>query len=424
MIEVKGISKAYGNGNNRFMVLDNVSFTIPDGASVAIVGKSGSGKSSLIQAMSGLAKPEFGEVIVNGHDILKLPQKQVDNFRARAMGFIFQSFFVQNYQTCAQNISLPLEILGIPIDQRDSMINEALRAVGLFDKKEVKGINLSGGQKQRLAIARAIVNRPRFLFADEPTGNLDSVTGQGIEELLFWCNKVNLSTLIMVTHDIELANRCDMQIVISDGKVASITQKGHAINATPTIMTKQNFSQLVQQSSATQVQQPTVTVVPQQPVSVPPAQQVVYTQPVPVAAPPQSSIPEVPIASPLPPTPSPIQPIPSTGETGYSKPIALQPTVPVPSPAPEPQSAPVFAPDVQQVAVVPVPQPVLQQSNLPQPIATVFAAAPKAAPGSKRQMIVKPLHDESQIIPPPRVTGVSKQTMITTSQSVVGGPMA
>lgn len=211
------------------MVLDNVSFSIPDGASVAIVGKSGSGKSSLVHAMSGLSKPELGEVVIDGEDILQLPQKQIDQFRLKTMGFIFQSFFVQTSQTCFENVSLPLEILGVPVEEREALVDEALKAVGLFDKKMIYAHDLSGGQKQRLAVARAIVNRPHILFADEPTGNLDSLTGKAIEELLFWCNRMYKITLIIVTHDKELAQKCDMQITIRDGKVASITDKGRTI---------------------------------------------------------------------------------------------------------------------------------------------------------------------------------------------------
>ncbi len=212
------------------MVLDNVSFSIPDGASVAIVGKSGSGKSSLVHAMSGLSRPELGEVLIDGQDILELNPKEIDQFRLRMMGFIFQSFFVQTAQTCFENVSLPLEILGIPQNQREGLVDEALKAVGLMDKKTVLAYHLSGGQKQRLAVARAIVNRPKILFADEPTGNLDSLTGKAIEELLFWCNKMYQMTLIIVTHDPELAAKCDMQIEIRDGKVASITNKGKSVS--------------------------------------------------------------------------------------------------------------------------------------------------------------------------------------------------
>lgn len=226
MIEVKGVSKTYGDKHNRFMVLDNVSFTIPDQATVAIVGKSGSGKSSLVHAMSGLARPELGQVLIDGYDILTLTQKQVDLFRLTQMGFIFQSFFVQTNQTCYENVSLPLEILGVPVDKRAKLIEQALEAVGLIEKKFVYAGDLSGGQKQRLAVARAIVSRPKILFADEPTGNLDTLTGEAIEKLLFWCNENYKMTLIVVTHDEELAAKCDIQIMIRDGKVASIRNRG------------------------------------------------------------------------------------------------------------------------------------------------------------------------------------------------------
>lgn len=243
MIEVKGVSKVYGGGKTRFMVLDNVSFTIPDGASVAIVGKSGSGKSTLMHAISGLAKPEIGEVLIDGTDILKLKPKQTDIFRLRAIGFVFQSFFVQNHQSCAKNVSLPMEILGVPRKKRDALIDETLKAVGLLDKKFVRARDLSGGQKQRLAIARAIVNRPSILFADEPTGNLDTVTGKAIEQLLFWCNEFTKMTLIIVTHDRELAAKCDIQIVISDGRVVSITNKGQKVPINDLAIDKNNFAQ-------------------------------------------------------------------------------------------------------------------------------------------------------------------------------------
>lgn len=222
MIEVRNISKTYGKKHNAFTALDDVSFTIPDGASVAIVGKSGSGKSTLMHAMSGLDRPGKGEVIIDGENILKLKQKAVDRFRATKMSFIFQSFFVQANETCFDNVSLPLEIANVPKRQRRSRIIDALEAVELGDKVKSKARNLSGGQKQRLAVARAIVNRPQIIFADEPTGNLDSVTGDKIESMLFRYNKKKGVTLIVVTHDPDLASKCDMQINIKDGKIESI----------------------------------------------------------------------------------------------------------------------------------------------------------------------------------------------------------
>ena len=225
MIEVKHVTKTYGKKQNAFTALDDVSFTIPDGASVAILGKSGSGKSTLMHAISGLDKPEKGEVIIDGEDILKLKTKQVDKFRAQKIGFIFQSFFVQANETVSDNVSLPLEIADVPRSIRKKKIKAALESVDLIEKIKNKAKNLSGGQKQRLAVARAIVNEPQIIFADEPTGNLDSVTGEKVEAMLFGYNKKNGVTLIIVTHDPELAAKCDILVQIKDGTIESVEQK-------------------------------------------------------------------------------------------------------------------------------------------------------------------------------------------------------
>lgn len=222
MIELKQVTKTYGKKQNAFTALDNVSFTIPDGASVAILGKSGSGKSTLMHAMSGLDRPEAGEVIIDGEDILKLKSKQVDKFRAHKIGFIFQSFFVQANETVSDNVSLPLEIADVPRKARKGKIATALESVELTDKTTNKARNLSGGQKQRLAVARAIVNNPQIIFADEPTGNLDSVTSDKVEDMLFGYNKEKGVTLIIVTHDPDLAAKCGMRINIKDGRIESI----------------------------------------------------------------------------------------------------------------------------------------------------------------------------------------------------------
>lgn len=222
MIEVQNVTKTYGKKKNVFTALDDVSFEVPEGASVAIVGKSGSGKSTLMHVMSGLDRANEGEVLIGDKNILTFKQKDVDKFRSQQMSFIFQSFFVQGNESCYNNVSLPLEIARVPLRRRKAKIEKALDAVGLLDKKKQRARDLSGGQKQRLAIARAIVNEPSILFADEPTGNLDSVTGATIEKLLFNYNKKNGTTLIVVTHDIDLAKRCDMQVYIKDGKVVRV----------------------------------------------------------------------------------------------------------------------------------------------------------------------------------------------------------
>ena len=221
MIEVKNITKIYGKKKNAFTALDDVSLNIEEGSSVAILGKSGSGKSTLMHAISGLDKPQKGKVLIDGEDILRLKPRATDRFRAQKMGFIFQSFFVEGGESCYDNVSLALETAGVARIGRKKRIIEALEAVDLGDKIKSRAKDLSGGQKQRLAIARAIVGRPQILFADEPTGNLDSATSKVIEDLLFNYCKENNATLIIVTHDEDLAQKCQRVIHIKDGKIES-----------------------------------------------------------------------------------------------------------------------------------------------------------------------------------------------------------
>lgn len=220
MIEVKNVTKIY-NKKNAFIALDNINLTIPSNTSVAILGKSGSGKSTLMHVISGLDKPQKGQVLVDGEDILRLKPRATDRFRASKMAFIFQSFFVEGGESCYNNVSLSLETAGVPVRKRKKLIEQALQSVDLGDKIKSRAKDLSGGQKQRLAIAQAIVGEPEILFADEPTGNLDSVTSKVIEDLLFNYQKKNRATLIIVTHDEELASRCNTVINIKDGKIVS-----------------------------------------------------------------------------------------------------------------------------------------------------------------------------------------------------------
>lgn len=219
MIEIKNVTKVYGNKQNIFTALEAINLEIPAGTSVAILGKSGSGKSTMMHVMSGLDRPQEGEVFIGGRDILKLKPREMDKFRASEMGFVFQSFFVEGGETCYDNVSLTLEMMGVSASKRSKRIEQALEAVDLSDKIKEKAMNLSGGQKQRLAIARAIVGEPKILFADEPTGNLDSATSKIIEDLLLDYQKRLKATLIVVTHDEELASRCDKVVRIKDGKI-------------------------------------------------------------------------------------------------------------------------------------------------------------------------------------------------------------
>lgn len=225
MIEIRNLTKTYGKKDSLFNALDTINLTIPDGSTVAIIGKSGSGKSTLMHIMSGLDHPTSGDVVIGTKNLTKLKTRQMDAFRSKEMSFIFQAFFVEPNQTCYQNVMLPLEIAQVGRRDRRKRVLEALEQVGLAEKIDDKAMNLSGGQKQRLAIARAIVNRPSLIFADEPTGNLDSATGDMIVDLLFGLHKTLGSTLIIVTHDHELAARCSMQIQLKDGKIESLTSK-------------------------------------------------------------------------------------------------------------------------------------------------------------------------------------------------------
>ncbi len=224
MVELKSVHKVYGKKPNEFVALNDVSFSIADGKTVAIVGKSGSGKSTLMHIIGGLDHPSAGEVEINGKVLSQLKRTEMDKFRANDLGFVFQSFFIEGNQSCYQNVALPLEITEVPVRNRRAMITAALEQVELLDKIDVKAKNLSGGQKQRLAIARAIVSKPKLIMADEPTGNLDSATGDKVIDLLFELNKTLNCTLIIVTHDEDLAARCSQQITMKDGQMVSSTE--------------------------------------------------------------------------------------------------------------------------------------------------------------------------------------------------------
>ena len=221
LIEAKNIVKVYRDGASFFKALDKVSLSIKKGESVAIVGKSGSGKSTLMHLLALLDKPNEGQILINGKDTALLKKKELNKLRNQTFGFVFQQFFMNPQDTVLENVILPLKIAGVPSKKRKEIAMKALEEVELADKFNNKASNLSGGQKQRVCIARAIANSPKILFADEPTGNLDSNTGDKFEKLLFSLNKEQGITLIIVTHDEALANKCDRQIRIKDGKIVT-----------------------------------------------------------------------------------------------------------------------------------------------------------------------------------------------------------
>ncbi|HSE29065.1 MAG TPA: ABC transporter ATP-binding protein [Candidatus Saccharimonadales bacterium] len=225
IFNVDSITKIYGKGDNAFVALDKVSLNIKRGESIAILGKSGSGKSTLMHVLAALDRVNSGEINFDKIAYQDMSAKKLDKLRSGKFGFIFQQFFLNGRETVLENVMLPLKIAGTSRGDRKARATQALEEVDLLDKINNKAINLSGGQKQRVAIARAIVNEPEVIFADEPTGNLDSENGYRIVELLFRLNKQKDITLIIVTHDAELANMCQRQFVMKDGKLTE-TSKG------------------------------------------------------------------------------------------------------------------------------------------------------------------------------------------------------
>ncbi len=219
IISTKKLSKSYGKGENVFKALQNVSLSIKQGESVAIIGKSGSGKSTLMHLLALMDEPTSGNVLIGDKNSSNLSKRKLDLLRNETFGFVFQQFFLNGNASVLENVILPLKIAGVGSRERKRRGLETLKAVELDDKANNKANDLSGGQKQRVVIARALINEPQIIFADEPTGNLDSNTGALIENLLFKMNKEKNITLIIVTHDEDLAKRCDRQLYIKDGQL-------------------------------------------------------------------------------------------------------------------------------------------------------------------------------------------------------------
>ena len=225
LISTRGLRKIYGKRDSKFEALKGIDLDIESGESVAIIGKSGSGKSTLMHLLALLDKPTEGSIRLNGKNTSKLKQNKLNRLRNKEFGFVFQSFFMNSNDSVLNNVILPLKIAGIRRSERRRRALEALKTVELEDKAKNKANDLSGGQKQRVCIARALVNNPKIIFADEPTGNLDSATGAKIEDLLFSLNRDKGITLIVVTHDEELAMKCGRQIRIADGQIVEEEKK-------------------------------------------------------------------------------------------------------------------------------------------------------------------------------------------------------
>lgn len=217
MISIKGLKKKYVVGKADFFALDGVDLEIGDGEFVAITGKSGSGKSTLLNVLGTLDVPTSGSVTVDGADLSALTPKQVAAYRNKTVGFVFQSFYLEQGYSVYDNVELPL-LLGGQTGDNSSKVNAALEAVGLSGKAAEKALSLSGGEQQRVAIARAIVNDPDYILADEPCGNLDSVNSNNIMNILCRLHESG-KTVVMVTHDAEDAARASRIVTMSDGKV-------------------------------------------------------------------------------------------------------------------------------------------------------------------------------------------------------------
>lgn len=222
VIEVKNLVKVYGKRSAAFTALKHLNLDIYKGESVAIIGKSGSGKSTLMHLLALLDKPTSGTIKINGIDSTKLRARKLNQLRNQSFGFVFQQFFMNPNDTVLENVMLPLKIAGVRRKKRKELATKALHTVGLEERLKFKANDLSGGQKQRVCIARALVNDPSIIFADEPTGNLDSTTGDKIIKLLFDANKKG-TTLIIVTHDEDLAKLCNRQVRIMDGEIVEDT---------------------------------------------------------------------------------------------------------------------------------------------------------------------------------------------------------
>jgi putative ABC transport system ATP-binding protein len=219
MLEARQLTKEYQSGDHRLSVLRDVSFTVPDGAFVAIVGPSGSGKTTLLGLLAGLDVATRGTVMLDGADLSRLSEDKRAQLRGAKVGFVFQSFQLIPTLTALENVQVPLELRGE--DGAPARARELLTRVGLGDRAHHFPNQLSGGEQQRVAIARAFSNSPRLLFADEPTGNLDSDTGAHIVELLEQLNREAGTTIILVTHDLALAHRAQRIIRLADGVVVS-----------------------------------------------------------------------------------------------------------------------------------------------------------------------------------------------------------
>lgn len=220
MLKVSNVSKRFSSGDTKVVAIRQVNFEVPQGKFASIIGKSGSGKSTLLSLVGALDKPTTGQIVVDGRDIVKLRDGQLNKYRRQKIGFVFQSYNLVPNLTAHENVMLPMEFAGMPKHERRTRAAELLQQVGLdADKQKRKPGRLSGGEQQRVAIARALANRPALILADEPTGNLDSSTGKMIFDLLHSLARSQNTTILAVTHDLSIAGKTDMTFQLQDGQL-------------------------------------------------------------------------------------------------------------------------------------------------------------------------------------------------------------
>jgi putative ABC transport system ATP-binding protein len=219
MIELLDVWRLYHMGEETINALASINLEISQGEFVSIVGPSGSGKSTLLHIIGGLDSPTRGSIVVDGQDLSEASDKELSSYRNKKIGFVFQTFNLQPTYNALENVALPLVFAKIPLRKRNQMAREALDTVGLSDRVRHKPGELSGGERQRVGMARALVNNPKILLADEPTGNLDSKASERIMELLTRLNKERGLTLVLVTHDLERAKNANRMLQMHDGKL-------------------------------------------------------------------------------------------------------------------------------------------------------------------------------------------------------------
>ncbi|WMI81702.1 ABC transporter ATP-binding protein [Anaerotignum sp. MB30-C6] len=228
VIRIKNVKKIYQMGKEKIQAVNGISLNIRQGEVCCLLGKSGSGKSTLLNLIAGLEKPSSGQIIFNKKHIERMNEDQLADFRQRYVGFVFQSYNLLPTLTAMENVTLPLIFKNVPLKERNERAMEMLTAVGLGDRAHHKPHEMSGGQQQRVSIARAFINSPQVVFADEPTGNLDTRTTYEMMDLITALASKNKQTLVIVTHDLELSDYADRIVMLSDGEVERIEDKRQA----------------------------------------------------------------------------------------------------------------------------------------------------------------------------------------------------